>query len=113
MNNSHKLLVLHQNIAGILHKRDIFQVTLEELSNNYRQIDIICLSETFIQAGHEGNLYLSDFELAESYCRTSKKRGGVCILCRTNIEYQKISYIKEMAEEKYFECCGIDLPEYK
>lgn len=106
------LILLHQNIAGILSKRDIFLVTLDELSECYRDIDIICLTETFIKSGSENNLQLPNYELAESYSRDSK-RGGVCILCKNNLEYKKLPYIKEMSIENYFECCGIEVPEHK
>lgn len=106
--------MLHQNIAGLLNKKDILEVGLLEFSQRHIDIDIICLSETFIKSDHESNIYIKGYQLASSFSRQSQKRGGVAILCKTNIiNYRELSCLKNVAIEKDFECCGIDIPDYK
>lgn len=73
-------------------------------------IDIICLSETFIKQGDESNLYLKNFKLVSNFSRENQKRGGVCILLRKNLDMKPVKICKDMAIEKSFECCGVEIP---
>lgn len=100
---------MHQNIAGILGKQDIVQVVLNSLQDNRRKVDILCLSEHFMKSGSESNLRLHGFRLADWFSRPGQKRGGVCILCREDIKYKKLTFPKELSSEFTFECCGIEV----
>lgn len=113
VNTDNKLLILHQNIAGYLSKKDILEVTLQNLKECNKPIDIICLSETFIIQGDELNLKLSGFLLADSFSRTKHRRGGVCIFCRDNIAFRKISSLNCLSQDFCFELCGIELSDIK
>lgn len=104
---------MHQNIAGFLNKKEMLEVTLSELSNKYKQpIDLLCLSETFIQQNSELNIQLHGFILSTSFCRINKKRGGVCILHHNSIEIKHLPFIKDLASEMTFECCGVEIVNY-
>ncbi|KAF9415047.1 hypothetical protein HW555_007203 [Spodoptera exigua] len=48
------LRVLHQNIASLLSKQELLEITLQELQEKHNDPDVICLSETFVKMGHEG-----------------------------------------------------------
>lgn len=111
--NKIKITLLHQNIAGFISKKDILQVTLQELKENDKYIDILCLSETFIKQGEEFNLKLHGYNLATSFSRSLQRRGGTCIMCRENIEWCDIKILKKMSLELCFEMCGIELPHIK
>ena len=83
------------------------------MTNLNKFVDIICLTETFVKSGNEGNISIFDFNLASHFCRKNIKRGGVCILTRKSLSYRKITYCNEIAAESVFECCGIELPELR
>lgn len=55
-NNKELIRIFHQNMGGILSKRDLFQTVLRKFSSNNIDIDVICISETFIKSGTESNL---------------------------------------------------------
>lgn len=114
-NNQHrkqKLTLLHQNIAGILNKLDFFEVTISELTKEMGVIDFICLSETFIQSGHESNLKLTNYKLAANYSRSNKKRGGTCILVKEGLTFSPLKITSEISSDYSFECCGIRVPSH-
>lgn len=107
------LSVLHQNIAGIFSKKELIEITLEELSKEGKKFDILCLSETFVKAGSEKNISISGYQLATSFSRKKQKRGGVCILYTNDRTFQELTMLKEFSEELVFECCGIEIPSIK
>lgn len=45
----HNFKILHQNIASIMSKRELLELTLQELQELNISPDVICLSETFIK----------------------------------------------------------------
>lgn len=82
-----KFTLFHQNIAGILSKIELLELALVEISNDFGEVDFICLSETFIKSGAERNLKLSTHTLAAYFSRAHHRRGGTCILVRRGLEY--------------------------
>lgn len=105
--------MFHQNIAGILNKNEIFELTITELSKSLgRNINFICLTETFMKKGTECNLQLQGFKLASCYCRNEQRRGGSCILIKNNIDYSPLLIANQLACCYNFECCGIEIPSY-
>lgn len=108
-----KLNVLHQNIAGLLNKIDSLHLTLLLLRQQSNlQIDIICLSETFVTCGCEKNIVLTNYKLAAHFSRQKEKRGGTCILVQKKLDFKLIDLTKEIACKNNFECCGIELITY-
>lgn len=104
------LRYLHQNIAGLFHKRHILEINLNELSGKNKGVDIICLSETFIQKGHEQMANVSGYFLAASYSRQkTQKRGGVCILIKRGFKCRQVNFNNEYSVDNHFECCAIEL----
>lgn len=75
---------MHQNIASILSKQELLEITLEELHKNGNYPDVICLSETFLKTEYGKYLKISNYQLATTFCR-DKRRGGTCILVKRNI----------------------------
>lgn len=83
------------------------------MSENNEAPDFVCLSETFIQKNCESNVHLKGYKLGASFCRLKQKRGGVCILHTDNMQIKDLPFLKDLAEELTFECCGLDITEYK
>lgn len=81
---------------------------LDDLQNSNNVPDVLCLTETFLRAGHESSFKLNDYDMAASFSRENK-RGGVCILVRKGLEYKNKSMIKHSIV-RVFECCAIEIP---
>lgn len=63
-----------------------------------------------MKKGSEKNLILKNYKLAASYSR-DQRRGGTCILINKEIDFLKIDITQ--AIDYTFECCAIELPQYK
>lgn len=103
---------MHQNIASILAKQELLELTLKDLQETNNTPDVICLSETFLRSGHENYLKIHGYELADTFCR-EKQRGGTCILTKRDIIYNKLNILKKHAMQKLFEVCGIEIVHMK
>lgn len=113
MNNLNlQFKILHQNIASILSKQALLEVTLQELREKKQEPDIICLTETFLKEGYSCYLKVDDFKLSASFCR-EQSRGGSCILIKKSLHYVELTHLKKFAAPKTFEVCGIHVPFYK
>lgn len=104
--------ILHQNIASVLSKQEILEVTLQELQKAHNGPDVLCLTETFLIKDHKKHLNINAYEIAASFCR-DKQRGGTCILVRKGYPINELTYLKTYANEKIFEVCGIELMSHK
>lgn len=111
-NTTNIITIMHQNIAGLLSKKELLEICLSDFSEQNMPIDILCLSETFLKSGTEQNVRLRSFKLAAVFSRKNTKRGGVCILTKHNIVSKNLnSYVTSI--EKHFECCAIEIPLHK
>lgn len=107
------MTLLHQNIAGILNKNEIFDLTITDLSAKLGNIDFICLSETFMKKGSECNLLLPGYKIASCFSRQDQRRGGTCILIKNEFDYTPLLHITNQFACPYsFECCGVELKNY-
>lgn len=109
--SKNSVTILHQNIGGILNKQNQLELAIDELKANNINVDIICLTETFILSGEEQNLALQDYQLVSFWSRPSQKRGGVCILFRKEINFSKLPWTKELTVKSIFECCAVSIPD--
>lgn len=101
--------ILHQNIAGLLSKSSNLTVCLEELASEKTLIDIICITEHFMQSGHEDLISIPNFRLAAHFSRNLKKRGGACILTRTGLDFKELCHVAKQSISGVLECCAIEL----
>jgi exonuclease III len=109
--NQSNFTIMHQNIASILSKQSLLDITLLELRKLDKEPDIICLSETFLSAGYEKYVKISDYVMVAQFCR-DKKRGGTCIMAKGNINCNELHYIAKHAGQKVFEICGVMITDY-
>lgn len=100
--------ILHQNIAGLINKSDMLLVNLDELKSAKINIDVLCITEHFIESNHEELLRIPNYQLAACYSRDSK-RGGTCILLRTGHQFKELPDIAKHSISGIFECCAIEL----
>lgn len=108
--NSTFFNIFHQNIAGLVRKKDLLELTFKELANKSKRFNVLCFSETFVRPVSESNMQISGYRLAASYSRPNQKRGGVCIFCKKHMQTRIISFLNEFCEDYIFECCGVEIP---
>ncbi|KAH9645705.1 hypothetical protein HF086_003378 [Spodoptera exigua] len=122
MDSNLKLLCSHSmfsvkrgtlNNNGILNKKDVFELTIQDLENKYGQIDIICLTETFMKKGTESNLNICNYRLAASFSRTDLRRGGSCILVRKHLDFKQILFNLIDPIPFHFEFCCTEVVQLK
>lgn len=82
-----------------------------ELLLESRNIDVLCLTETFLRDDNAETLQLPNYKIATYFSRQKKSRGGVCIYVKKSINFKKIDWISEISIETHFECCGLEIPE--
>lgn len=105
--------VLHQNIAGAINKADLLLANLDNLSDNGKCIDVICLTEHFMKAGNEVHLTVHNYNLASYFCRENGNRGGACILIKHGHLWKDVPEIAKLSITNIFECCAVELTNYK
>jgi exonuclease III len=106
------LTILHQNIASLPRKKYELEAALENMSEEKITVDIICLTEHFIEAGSEANVTINNFNFSSSYTRP-EKRGGSCIYTRKGLLYKELTDINFLSVKNAFECCAIELSTFK
>lgn len=99
---------MHQNIAGILHKKDSLEIVLHEFEIKGVSVDIVCISETFMKKGTESNLVLQNYKLVSSFSSPKQRRGGTCILVKKELECQPIRGLPTPIMYT-FEFCAIEI----
>lgn len=81
--------------------------TIKNLEKSIVNLDVICLTETFIKKGSESNLLLKNYFVATAYSRANERRGGSCILLRKGLEFTLLPSIKP--ESLVFEICALEV----
>lgn len=94
-----------------MNKSDLLVVKLDELSSKGTKVDIVCITEHFIEAGYECILHIPNFCPAAFFTR-SVKRGGTCIFVRAGLQFRELTDIAKESISGVFECCGIELISY-
>lgn len=105
---TNQINILHQNIAGLINKRDLLSVCLDEIHNQKGEIDVICITEHFMTKEDISNFSIPSFKIASCYSRDTR-RGGACILLRNGYEHKELVSIKEMSLKSIIECCAVKL----
>ena len=101
--NKNTFTVFHQNICGLLNKKEEL---LNSLTKNSQQI--ICISEHYLNDEELEGITLHSYTLGAKFCRQMHKCGGVCIFVQNNIYYTAID-MDRYCNEKEIEICAIKL----
>ena len=84
-NTGKKNYFCHWNLNSIA-ARNFAKLVLLKAYNSVHKFDIICLLETYLDSNilpDDSNLDISGYNLARSNHPTNKKRGDVCIYCKS------------------------------
>jgi hypothetical protein len=94
-----KLIIIHQNIRGIMNKVDEFLISVNDIAPQ-----IICLTEHHATPDEIEYINFSQFKLGTFFCRQHFRQGGVCILAHSSIPTDTIK-LHYFNKEKDFESC--------
>jgi hypothetical protein len=65
---------------------------------------MLCISEHHLGVDELSIFSMTKYKMATGFSRNMSKNGGVCILVKNNITYQKLD-LNKLKREKVFECC--------
>lgn len=83
MGEDNGFTIFNQSITGAINKQDKLELTIQELNDNGKKVNVICSGETFINSDDERNIKI--------YSRPKEKRGGTCTLVKDNIAYSSLN----------------------
>ena len=102
VNSTNKVVIFHQNIQNLNHRKESLEITLDELRPN-----IVVLTEHNMLTTDFDHFKLNNYKLISQYARTSTSGGGVAILSEDSLKIKqlKMSDLDALCEDKLFECC--------
>jgi exonuclease III len=95
-----KLIIIHQNIRGIMNKVDEFLISVNDIAPQ-----IICLTEHHAMSDEIEYINFNQYKLSTFFCRRYFKQGGVCILVKSNIQTDTIKFHQFNKEKDFESCC--------
>ena len=101
--NKNSFTVFHQNICGLLNKK-------EELLNSLTRISpqIICITEHHLCDEELEGVSLYPYSSGAKFCRRTHKCGGVCVFIQDNLHYTNIN-MDRYSKEKDIKSCAVKL----
>ena len=108
--NNYTVTVLHQNICSLRNKTMELEVWLNTELN---QVDVICLTEHWLNYQNLISTNIQNFKLASSFNRKYRTHGGSCIYVKDNISTKDMDYFTTFGEEINFELSLIELIDFK
>lgn len=80
-----------------------------EIFLTLKDIDVMCISETWCGTEWIQCFNIPGYTLANFYCRTLNKHGGVAILVKNSLNYERMHEVDKCSIEKVFEVTCIKL----
>ena len=91
--NGHNLIVLQHNMRNLLSHQSEVRHLLQMLANKNSGVDILILCETFLMCKTERLVNILGYSLVTNN-RTNHKGGGVAILIKNGIVYEKKAWLE-------------------
>jgi hypothetical protein len=99
------LIIYHQNIRSLNKKKDELSIMLQEIQGRPH---LIYLSEHHMRKEEMLDFSFPGYKLANNFCRETNFKGGVCILARNDLMYQRID-LNKLCKEETFEISAVKL----
>lgn len=101
-----KLKIVQQNIQGINNKIERLEILLHIMD-----IDVMCLTEHWLNVTAIAPLHIMDYDLVGCYNREILTHGGVAIFIKSSFAHlaADLPLVNKMSSEKNFEAVGIEL----
>lgn len=100
-------LYLH-NVQSLNNKIPDIEVVL---NSDFKHINILCLTEHWVNGNNIGIIRIPNFQLATSFCRETYQHGGTAIFIKKGIKFQPIHKFDYLNIEKTFEFCAVEITE--
>lgn len=95
---------MHHNLQCAKNKIEEVELLLWQ-----ENIDILCVSETWIQPMELNYINLRNYNISSSFCRKTFLHGGTMILTRNTLDCTENTRLVNLSVDKIFECSAIDL----
>lgn len=83
---------------------------LEDLLEETKSIQVICVTETWLNEEKLRLLQLNNYDIVSRFCRKNHGGGGVCIFVNKSFECSGRLDIELLSVESIFEICAIEVP---
>lgn len=100
-------ILFHVNVQCLSNKVDQLNIFL----STYR-VDILCLTEHWLNQADIENISIKNFILADNFSRSTSIHGGVSIFLNQNIIFKKLN-LDKFNQEFHSEFCGVKIPSWK
>lgn len=97
------LNIYHQNLCGVMNKKNELEVYVETLD---KRLDYVCISEHFLNESTAKVFNLNSYKLVAYNTRKSKLRGGSLILGHVDRQTEICEPINKLYKMECFEVCG-------
>lgn len=97
--------ILFQNFQSLFNKQEILETFLEQ----NKLYEIICISETWLSPEKIDLINFTGYKMAASFCRTTRRGGGVCILANEHIEIKEEIELSKLSVEYVIEVCAVEI----
>lgn len=97
---------MFQNIQSVFNKTHLLECLIEEKPD----LDVICISETWLNSEKIKLLQFKDYTICSPFCRKEHEGGGVCVVLKNTLEYHERLDINILSLEMVFEISAIELP---
>lgn len=95
---------MHHNVQCLKNKIENIEVFLSTAN-----IDILCVSESWIQANEIDYINFPGYSIKSFYCRKSFIHGGVLLIVKNTLNVMEMSNVVSLSIDKTFECAAIKL----
>ena len=82
------------------------------LSVDGMHINILCLTEHWLNEDQLKVVHFDQFNLVSKYCRTTSSLGGSCIYVNSKIKSKEVSWCNNLGSDDVFEISMIELLEF-
>lgn len=96
------------NIQSICNKIDALEIYL-----NVADVDVICITEHWLDSNTIGNIKLKNYNISAKFCRQNHTHGGVLILTKESLVANELPISYQYSMEKDIEIVGIEIKRIK
>jgi hypothetical protein len=102
---SNPLILLHQNIRGLISSRDeiIVSLNIDKINPQF-----LCFSELYMSDNNLSFVSIKNYVLGSCYSRCRYQRGGVCIFVLKKLYFSHVD-LSTYYVEKILELCAIKI----
>lgn len=106
LNKCNNMKICHINTRSVFNKRYLI-----ELFCNNHVLDILCITETWLQELQVNTFKLNNFTMLTHFSRQNSSHGGTAIFVSNNFRLSilPVNYITNFAIENVMECCGVSI----